>query len=66
MLSDDQYERIGPLLPGKSTDPGRTAVDNRCGTNTLNLTSSQRNRFTIAVGSSTYPVRIRCSTGTPC
>jgi transposase len=29
MLSDDQYERIGPLLPGKSTDPGRTAADNR-------------------------------------
>ena len=29
MLSDEQYERIGPLLPGKSTDPGRTAADNR-------------------------------------
>jgi transposase len=29
MLSDDQYERIGPLQPGKSTDPGRTAADNR-------------------------------------
>ena len=29
MLNDDQYERIGPLLPGKSTDPGRTAADNR-------------------------------------
>jgi transposase len=29
MLSDDQYERIAPLLQGKSTDPGRTAGDNR-------------------------------------
>lgn len=29
MLSDDQYERIAPLLPGKATDPGRTAADNR-------------------------------------
>ena len=29
MLSDDQYERIGPLLPGESTAPGRTAADNR-------------------------------------
>ncbi|MFM0210023.1 IS5 family transposase [Paraburkholderia sediminicola] len=29
MLSDDQYERIALLLPGKSTDPGRTAADNR-------------------------------------
>jgi transposase len=29
MLSDDQYDRIAPLLQGKSTDPGRTAGDNR-------------------------------------
>jgi len=29
MLSDEQYERIAPLLPGKATDPGRTAADNR-------------------------------------
>lgn len=29
MLSDDQYEKIAPLLPGKFTDPGRTAGDNR-------------------------------------
>jgi transposase len=29
MPSDDQYDRIAPLLPGKSTDPGRTAEDNR-------------------------------------
>jgi transposase len=29
MLSDDQYERIAALLPGKVTDPGRTAADNR-------------------------------------
>jgi len=29
MLSDDQYKRIAPLLPGKGTDPGRTAGDNR-------------------------------------
>ncbi len=28
-LSDHQYERIAPLLPGKATDPGRTAADNR-------------------------------------
>ena len=29
MLSDDQYELIAPWLPGKATDPGRTATDNR-------------------------------------
>ncbi|OZI14006.1 hypothetical protein CE195_11605 [Sodalis-like symbiont of Philaenus spumarius] len=29
MLSDDQYERMSPFLPGKASDPGRTAVDNR-------------------------------------
>lgn len=29
MLRDDQYERIALLLPGKSGDRGRTAVDNR-------------------------------------
>jgi len=28
-LTQAQWERIAPLLPGKSTDPGRTAVDNR-------------------------------------
>ena len=29
LLSDAQYEKIAPLLPGKSGDPGRSAVDNR-------------------------------------
>ncbi len=28
-LRDDQYERIADLLPGKLSDPGRTARDNR-------------------------------------
>ena len=28
-LSQVQWERIAPLLPGKAGDPGRTAVDNR-------------------------------------
>ena len=28
-LSDEQWERIAPLLPGKADDPGRTAADNR-------------------------------------
>lgn len=28
-LSDDQWERIASLLPGKAGDPGRTAADNR-------------------------------------
>ena len=28
-LSQGQWERIAPLLPGKAGDPGRTAVDNR-------------------------------------
>jgi putative transposase len=28
-LSEVQWERIAPLLPGKATDPGRTAADNR-------------------------------------
>jgi transposase len=28
-LSDDQWEMIEDLLPGKVGDPGRTAVDNR-------------------------------------
>jgi len=27
-LSDDQYERMAALLPGKASDPGRTAADN--------------------------------------
>jgi transposase len=29
LLSDAQYEKIAPLLPGKSGDPGRPAADNR-------------------------------------
>jgi transposase len=29
LLSDAQWERICPLLPGKPGDPGRTAADNR-------------------------------------
>lgn len=29
LLRDDQWARIAPLLPGKPTDPGRTAADNR-------------------------------------
>jgi transposase len=29
MLSDDQWERVAPLLPGKVGDPGRSAADNR-------------------------------------
>jgi transposase len=29
LLSDAEYEKIAPLLPGKSGDPGRTAADNR-------------------------------------
>ena len=28
-LSDAQWARIAPLLPGKATDPGRTGSDNR-------------------------------------
>jgi transposase len=28
-LNDDQWKRIAHMLPGKSTDPGRTAADNR-------------------------------------
>jgi transposase len=28
-LSDAQWERIAPLLPGKVSDPGRTGADNR-------------------------------------
>jgi transposase len=28
-LSDTQWERIAPLLPGKASDPGRTGADNR-------------------------------------
>jgi transposase len=28
-LTDAQWEKIKDLLPGKKTDPGRTAVDNR-------------------------------------
>ena len=29
MLRDDQWDRIAYLLPGKSSDPGRSAGDNR-------------------------------------
>lgn len=28
-LRDDQWERIAGLLPGKASDPGRTAANNR-------------------------------------
>ena len=28
-VSHGQWERIAPMLPGKATDPGRTAHDNR-------------------------------------
>ena len=28
-LSDQQWERIAPVLPGKAGDPGRTGADNR-------------------------------------
>lgn len=28
-LSDSQWERIAPLLPGKEGDPGRSGADNR-------------------------------------
>lgn len=28
-LRDDQFERIEALLPGKASDPGRTAANNR-------------------------------------
>ena len=28
-LTDDQWEAIEPLLPGRAGDPGRTAADNR-------------------------------------
>ena len=29
VLSDAQWERVAPLLPGKAGDPGRSAADNR-------------------------------------
>ena len=29
MLSDAQWNRIEPLLPGKAGDPGRSGTDNR-------------------------------------
>ena len=29
VLSDSQWERLAPLLPGKPGDPGRSARDNR-------------------------------------
>ncbi|MCA6096776.1 IS5/IS1182 family transposase, partial [Bradyrhizobium sp. WSM 4400] len=28
-LTEAQWARIAPLLPGKAGDPGRTAADNR-------------------------------------
>jgi putative transposase len=28
-LSEAQWQKIAPMLPGKAGDPGRTAVDNR-------------------------------------
>lgn len=28
-LTDAQWQRLEPLLPGKATDPGRTGFDNR-------------------------------------
>ncbi|MFI5014676.1 MAG: transposase, partial [Hyphomicrobiales bacterium] len=29
VLTQEQWERVAPLLPGKATDPGATARDNR-------------------------------------
>ena len=29
LLRNDQWDRIEPMLPGKTSDPGRTAADNR-------------------------------------
>ena len=29
VLSDEQWERVAPLLPGKVGDPGRSGDDNR-------------------------------------
>jgi transposase len=29
VLSDAQWERVAPLLPGKASDPGRSGADNR-------------------------------------
>ena len=29
LLSDEQWQRVAPLLPGKPGDPGRSAADNR-------------------------------------
>lgn len=34
-LTDAQWQRIEPLLPGKKSDPGRTAVNNRLFVNTV-------------------------------
>ena len=28
-VSHEQWDRIAPMLPGKASDPGRTALDNR-------------------------------------
>ncbi|MET3119316.1 hypothetical protein AAKU64_003555 [Undibacterium sp. GrIS 1.8] len=29
LLGDDQWEKLSPLLPGKPSDPGAIAQDNR-------------------------------------
>jgi len=29
VLSDEQWARVAPLLPGKPGDPGRSGTDNR-------------------------------------
>ena len=29
VLTDDHWERVAPLLPGKAGDPGRSGADNR-------------------------------------
>ncbi|MGH6678471.1 MAG: IS5/IS1182 family transposase, partial [Bradyrhizobium sp.] len=29
VLSDEQWQRVAPLLPGKVGDPGRSGGDNR-------------------------------------
>jgi hypothetical protein len=34
-ISDRQWNRVTPTLPGKAGDPGRTAQDNRCFVNAV-------------------------------
>ena len=44
-LTDTQWQRIEPMLPGKSGDPGRTGADNRLFVNAdilQNLTDTTR------------------------